>query len=291
MLSESEMRTLIEGSDPKGGYLVDREFHTTMIEALREQNIVRSLATIIDTLSDRDIPIDESDGTAYWEGEGEDDTEGDETLKAVTLGAFKAVRMVKVSEELLEDSMFPLEPFISRKFARSVGALEEASFISGNGVKRPLGLTVSAAIGKTTAANNAITADELLDLYHSLKSAYRAKGSFILNDATALVIRKLKNAVSGDYMWQPGLQANQPDRLLGRPVYTSSYMPVIAVSAKVILFGDISFYFIGQRGGFRFRRLDERYIDKGLIGFRGTERVDGKLTVAESVQVMQMKTS
>ena len=290
-LDEKETRMLIEGSDPKGGYLVPREFHETIIEALREQNFIRSLATVIDTMSDRDIPIDETDGNAYWEGEGEDDIESDESFKTVSLGAHKAVRMVKVSEELLDDSMFPLEPYISRKFARSIGALEESAFIAGNGVKKPLGLVASSQIGKITAANNAITSDELIEFFHSLKSQYRVRACFIMNDTTALVIRKLKNGTTGDYMWQPGLQANQPDLLLGRPVYTSSYMPTIAAGEKVILFGDISYYYIGQRGGFRFRRLDERYIDKGLVGFRGTERVDGKLTITEAVKCLQMKIS
>ena len=90
-------------------------------------------------------------------------------------------------------------------------------------------------------------------------------------------------------MWQPGLQANQPDTILNRPVKTSAYMPTLAGGAKIIAFGDFSYYWIADRQGRSFQRLNELFAKNGQIGFKASQRVDGKLTLAETVKVLQMK--
>src|SRR5690606_40696425 len=81
----------------------------------------------------------------------------------------------------------------------------------------------------------------LLDLYHSLRRPYRARATWVLNDTTILAIRKLKDA-NDQYIWQPGLQAGQPDRLLGRPIAESRFMPELGADEKPIAFGDFSYY-------------------------------------------------
>lgn len=278
------------GEDSEGGYLVPDEFERTLIEALEEQNIFRQIARIIQTDSgERKIPVVASKGTASWVDEEGQITDSDDSFSQVTLGAFKLATMIKVSEELMNDSVFPLESYIAREFARRIGVKEEEAFFAGNGTGKPTGIlnaTGGAQIGKTTAGATAITLDEVIDLYYSLKSPYRNKAVFITNDSTVKAVRKLKDT-TGQYLWQPSVREGAPDTLLGKPVYTSSFMPAIAASAKTMAFGDFSYYWIADRQGRIFKRLNELYATTGQIGFIATQRVDGKLTLAESVQVLQ----
>ena len=109
-----------------------------------------------------------------------------------------------------------------------------------------------------------------------------------MNDSTVKAIRKLKDG-NGQYLWQSSLTAGTPDTLLGRPVYTSTYMPAISASAKTIAFGDFQYYWIADRQGRSFKRLNELYAATGQIGFLGSQRVDGKLILSEAIKVLQQK--
>ena len=280
------------GTDSEGGYLVPDEFQRTLIEALQEQNIFRQLAHVITTSSgDRKIPVVASKGTASWIDEEGAYPESDDAFTQVSIGAYKLATMIKVSEELLNDSAFDMPSYIAREFARRIGAAEEEAFFTGNGTGKPLGIlaaTGGAETGVTAASATAVTMDEVMDLFYSLRAPYRRKSAFIMNDATVKALRKLKNG-NGDYIWQPSVTAGQPDTLLNRPVYTSSFMPAIAAGAKSILFGDLSYYWVADRTSRSFKRLNELYAATGQVGFLSSERVDGKLILPEAVKVLAMK--
>jgi HK97 family phage major capsid protein len=280
------------GTDTEGGYLVPDEFERTLIEALDEENIFRKLANVISTSSgDRKIPVVASKGTASWIDEEGAIPESDDSFGQVSIGAYKLGTMIKVSEELLNDSVFNLENYIAREFARRIGNKEEDAFFTGDGSGKPTGIlaaTGGAQIGVTAASATAITIDEVLDLFYSLKSPYRNKSVFVMNDATIKAIRKLKDG-QGQYIWQPSLQAGTPDTILNRPVYTSSYVPTIAASAKSIIFGDFGYYWVADRQGRVFKRLNELYAATGQVGFVATQRVDGKLILPEAIKVLQQK--
>ena len=109
-----------------------------------------------------------------------------------------------------------------------------------------------------------------------------------MNDATIKAIRKLKDN-NNQYLWQPSLVAGTPDTILGRPVVTSAYMPTAAAGAKTIAFGDFSYYWIADRQGRSFKRLNELYAANGQVGFLGSQRVDGKLVLPEAIKVLQQK--
>lgn len=286
------MNALQVGTDSEGGYLVPDEFEHTLVEALQEENIFRKLAHIIQTASrDRKIPVVASKGTASWVDEEGSITESDDSFGQVSIGAYKLGTLIKVSNELLNDSVFPLEGYISKEFARRIGAKEEDSFFNGDGDGKPVGIfhsTGGAQVGVTAASTSAITADEIIDLFYSLGAPYRKKAVWVLNDATVKSIRKLKDG-NGNYLWQPALTADTPDTLLGRPVYTSTSVPTIASGAKVIAFGDFSFYWIADRQGRIFKKLSELYATTDQTGFVATQRVDGKLILPEAIKVLQMK--
>ncbi len=150
------------------------------------------------------------------------------------------------------------------------------------------GNTLGAELGVTAASSVAITADELIDLQHSLKSGYRRKGLWIMNDATLKLLRKLKDG-QGNFIWQLGLLAGQPDTLLNQKVLVSNYMPLPTAGNKAILYGDFSYYWLADREGRSIQRLNELFAQKDQVGFKVTQRVDGRLILREAVKCLQMK--
>ena len=298
MRSKTPMPTVMNalqiGTDSEGGYLVPDEYERTLVEALEEENVFRQLAKVIRTSSgDRKIPVMATKGTASWIDEEGAYLESDDSFGQVSIGAYKVGTMIKVSEELLNDSVFDLEAYISREFARRIGAKEEEAFFTGDGSGKPLGVlaaTGGAETGVTAASATAITADELIDLFYSLKAPYRRNAVWVLNDSTIKAIRKLKDN-QGQYLWQPSLTAGAPDLLLGKPVRTSAYMPAIAADAKTVAFGDFSYYWIADRQGRSFKRLNELYAATGQVGFLASQRVDGKLVLPEAIKVLAQKSA
>ncbi|NCC80184.1 MAG: phage major capsid protein [Clostridia bacterium] len=291
-MNPSVQNALQIGTDSEGGFLVPDEYEVQLIQALQEANVLRNLCNVINTShGDRKIPVVASHGSAAWMDEEGAFNESDDAFTQVTLSAYKLGTMLKVSDELLNDSYFDLEAYIAAEFARRIGAAEEEGFLTGNGSSKPTGLlhtTGGASLGVTAASATAITMDEVLDLYHSLKSSYRKNGTFLVNDATVKAIRKLKDG-QGQYLWQPSVQAGTPDTILNRPVISSQFMPVAAAGEKTILFGDFKYYWIADRQGRTFKRLNELYAANGQVGFLASQRLDAKLILPEAIKVLQQK--
>ena len=287
------MNALSVGEDPKGGYTVPDEFERQLVESLEENNIFRGLATVIRTSSGtRKIPIAEDSGEASWIDEGEEIPEADTTFGQTTLGAYKMGTMIKISNELLNDSAFDLASYIARRFGVRMGNAEEKAFFTGDGQNKPLGIlaeTGGAPVGITTATQTAVKFDEVFQLYYALKSPYRKNAQFICNEALLLQLMTLKDK-NDNYIWKPSLEVGKPNTLLGRPIVTSAYMPAIAAGAKALLFGDYSYYWVADRQSRTFKRLNELYARTDQVGFISTQRVDGKLILPEAVQALQMKT-
>ena len=280
---------LMEGTDASGGYLVPTEYDARLVEALEQENVIRSLATVIQTSGERKINVAASKPAASWVEENGELVFGDATFDQVILDAYKLSVAVKVSEELLADNVYDLESFLINAFGRAIANAEEEAFLTGDGISKPTGIFHATKGGQTgvTTAGNSITADEVIDLVYKLKRQYRANAVFVTSDSTLAAIRKLKN--DNGYLWQPALSAGEPDRLLGYPVYTSQFVPAIAAGQPVMAFGDLSYYNIGDRGARSFAALHELYAGVGQVAFVAKERVDGRLVLPEAVQIMKMK--
>lgn len=279
------------GTDSEGGYLCPDEFERNLIEALSEENVFRPLATVIKTSSgDRKIPIVTSKGEAVWIDEEKAYTLSDDVFGQASLSAYKVGTAIKVSEELLNDSAFDLSTYITKEFARRVGAKEEEAFFVGDGNGKPTGIFAAsggAEDGVTTNTAN-ITFDDMMELFYSLKSPYRKKAVWVLNDSTVKALRKLKDG-NGNYIWSPSVSAGIPDTILNRPYYTSSYVPEGAAGSKAIAFGDFSYYWIADRQGVTFKRLNEMFAMNGQVGFIASKRVDGRLILPEAIKTLTIK--
>lgn len=275
---------LQEGVDADGGYLVPVEYDRRLIDVLEEENIMRGLATKITTSGEHKINIAATKPAAAWIEEGKALTFGNATFDQMILDAYKLHVAIKVTEELLYDSAFPLENYIITEFGKALANAEEDAFLNGDGRGKPTGIfheTDGGQLAGTLTA--ALKSDDLFDLVYGLKRPYRKNASFIMNDATLAQLRKLKDN-NGAYIWQPSYQAGEPDRILGYKVHTSAYAPTDAIS-----FGDYKYYNIGDRGARSFKQLNELFAGNGMIGMVAKERVDGKLILPEAVQVLKLK--
>ena len=277
-----------EGTPSTGGYLVPIEFDKNLVRALERENVIRSLAKVITTAAPHRINVALTDVSADWVVESGTFTPSTPTFNQFSLDAYTLRAAALVSEELLQDSMFELEPYLIDNFARAFAAKEEQAFCVGVGNTQPTGIFTAngGEVGVTTANATDIKADELIDLTYSLKEGYKKNAVFLLASNTLSGIRKLKDG-NGVYMWQPSLQADQPDRLLGFPVYVSQYAPTIAAGAYTVAFGDFQNYWIADRTGRTVRRADELHIANLQTGFYAFQRVDAKTVLPEGIKLLK----
>ena len=252
---------LQEGVDADGGYLVPEEYDRRLIDVLDEENIMRRLATHITTSGEHKINIAATKPAASWIEEGGALTWGDATFDQILMDAHKLHVAIKVTEELLYDNAFGLENYIITQFGKALANAEEDAFLNGDGVGKPLGLFAEVGGGQVSdTLTAALKADDVINLVYALRRPYRKNAAFIINDKNIAALRKLKDN-NGAYLWQPSLQAGEPDRLFGYAIHTSAYAPEDAIA-----FGDSKSYNIGDRGTRSFKQLTELFAGNGMIG-------------------------
>jgi HK97 family phage major capsid protein len=293
-LDVEEQRALSKATGAAGANLVPTAFANEIINIIRFTGPFNELASVMTTASGEaiQIPSVTSHGVATWTAENAGYTASDEVFGQVTLNAFKIGRTVIVSEELLTDAQFGLSGYLSQEFGDSIGVAEETAYAVGDGTGKPLGVahassgvTVSqAAVGNATS----ITYAALLAWVYALPYQYRRNAVWVLSDSA---VRQLYAMVDGQQrpLWNVNVATQGPDTFLGYPVYTSPDLAAVAASAKVGVFGDISRgYRIRRVDGFSMQRQNELYSNNGQIGFRGFERVDGRVVLADAMRVLQL---
>lgn len=286
-----ELRAHTVGTDTAGGHLVPDEWHNAIVRKLREINVIRQYANIISTATGvLHVPVETSTGSAAWTSELGAYNESEDVFGEVLLDAHKMTRIVKLSEELINDNTYDVESYIAQTFAESFSDLEEPAFINGDGSGKPRGFLQDAASGTTANATNAITFDELTDLFYSLKPAYRRNAVWLMSDTTIKMLAKIKTGVASDnrYLWRENLQGGTPLSLLGRPVISVYNMPDPTTGLKPVAFGDLSYFWIAERQGTLVRRLNELYAANGMVGILGMRRVDSELTQSEAIKTLTM---
>ncbi len=285
--------SLQEGIGSRGGYLVPPEYLRDLVTALANESIIRRAGARVLRVSSNlvYIPAMSYGSAASIVAEEGTYPQVEPTFSQIAVTLYKFGRLAKVSEELLADSAVDIwRDVLAVDFAQGFAEAENTYFTTGSGSGQPQGVVTGAGTGVTTASSTAITADEIIDLYHSLDYKYRGQAVWMMHDSTAAYIRKLKDS-NDQYLWQPGLAAGQPDTLLGRPVVTNNAMATIAAGAKVILFGDFRYYWILEQNEMTVQRLDELYAATGQIGFRAFRRVGGAVVLSSAFKVLQMKSS
>lgn len=288
-LDAEKRAVLIAGTQNLGGYTVPQEWRKELIAKMTWYSPVRQYATVLTTSEGNqlNIPTVVDGQTATIVAENGADSDTNDTFGTVPLSAYKYQTTVKVSHELIQDSLFDLDGFVKARIARALAVGQGAHFATGTGTGQPKGVLVAAGIGKTCAAVAAITSDELIDLYFSLSGPYRSLGTFLLGDDTVKAIRKLKDTTN-QYLWQPSLSVDKPDTLLGRPVITDPNIATLATGNLVGAFGDLSQYYIRDAGAPVVRVLVERFVDQGAIGYKLYQRTDANLVDTNAVKSLKM---
>lgn len=276
-----EYRDLSKLSAAAGANVVPTGFVSKLYEHLVEVSAVRQAgATVLTTDSGENllVPKTTAHGSAALVAETAAITENDPTFGQVTLNAYKYGVLIQVSSELITDTAVDLLGYVARQAGRALGLASGAHFITGTGTAQPEGVATNVTTGKTGTTGQTLTViyDDLIDLYHSIVSGYRARSSWLMKDSSLASIRKLKDTTNQP-IWQPGLVSGAPDTLLGRPIFTDPGVAAMAASAKSILFGDFgSYYTIRDVAGVRFERSDDYAFGNDLVTFRALLRTDGK---------------
>lgn len=286
-LEGDERRTLSRATNGAGGYLVPTTFERQIIDLMRDYGVMRQIANVITTQDGAPLQMATvaAHGAAAWTAENAAFTPSDETFGTASMSAYKAATIVLASEELLQDAVINLDAYLTNEIALRIGVLENTGYVVGDGTGKPTGITTQTTTGKTGAngQTTSVTSDDIIDLIYSVMGAFRRSGKFLMNEATAKSLMKIKDT-TGQYIWSPGMTAGAPNTLFGYPVFTDPDMPVMAANAKSILFGDFSYYRIRDVQGIAIQRLNELYAANGQVGFRAWHRTDGRLLSTQAVK-------
>src|SRR5262245_25200420 len=266
-----------------GGYTIAQGFVNNLEIALLEFGGVRQVATVMRTSTGADLPwptMNDTTNKGVILAEATNfGSSVDPVFANVVFKAFKySSKPIIVSNELLEDSAFDLPMVIGQALGTRIGRIQNDHFTTGAGTTLPKGLTIAGVVGKAAASMTTFTADEVIDLQHSIDPAYRVRATWMFHDTILAFIRKLKESTTNAYIWQPGLQLGVPDRLLG-DTYTinQSMSAAFTTGQKLILYGDMSKYVIRDVNTIRMVRLDELFAATDQVGFIAFMRTDGNL--------------
>jgi HK97 family phage major capsid protein len=276
-----EGRALSAVAGPTGAITIADTFVNRLEVAMLAYGGVRQVAEVLrtDTGAEMTWPgVDDTSNEGERIGENTDVAEQDVAFHGYTWKAYKySSKLIRVPVELLEDSAFNLVQTLGDIVGERLSRKQNRDFTVGTAANQPNGIVTAATLGKTTAGANAITADEVLDLIHSVDPAYRIGAGFMFHDAVLLALRKLKDS-QGRYLWSSGITGGAPDRLSEYPITINQHMASsVATTNKTMLFGQLNKYKVRDVRVIRFRRLVERYAEKDQEGFIAFSRSDGNL--------------
>lgn len=272
------------GSDKEGGYLVPDEFEKKLVTKLESKGVMRRISNVIKTEHLLRIPGVAKNPTADWVEEGGKFPDTELEFYQVVIDAHKNGYITLVTEELLEDAGFDIEKYIVDTAGDKIGELEEEAFIFGDGIHKPTGVLVDAPVGHETSK---LCLDDALELFYSVGQRYRNKGVWVMSEDALRILQKERSAM-GRNIWEGDMTKELPLKLNGREVYVSDAMPDVEPGKCPVMFGDFSYYWIGDRSNRSIKRMGEVYSDKGMVGYRVTHRVDGKLVLPEAIKTLKI---
>lgn len=269
--------------DTAGGYLAPEEFQPVVEKALLAFGGMRQARTRkLSTANGNDLLIPTSDDTSNTGaivGENNVHSTQDMTFGQVKLGSYLySSKIIKVSRQLLQDSAVDVPSLIGEAAGERIGRIQNTHLTTGDAASKPNGVVTAATLGVTGAAGQTTSFiyNDFVDLVHSVGSAYRPNAQFMFADSSLKIIRKLKDG-EGRPLWQPGLAVREPDSILGYSYVINDDVAAAAASAKSILFGDFSKYWIRDVNGLVVLRLEERYAEYLQVAFLVFSRMDGNL--------------
>lgn len=287
-----EVKALIASNDETGGYLIPEEVQAGLIKTITEMNPIRRVARVV-PCGTRGIKFNTRTGTfsAVWVSE--QGTRAETTgfklgQKEIPVHEFYA--LVDISTQNLDDSGYDLEGIIREEASEQLAVAEETAFLLGNGVGKPMGiLGVLADVTNSgcTGATNTTVANDYITAYYAVKDAYARAASWLIKRSQIAIIRKYKDATSGQYIWQPGLSTVAPPTIMGSPYLECPGLDIEVSGSSgkhVALFGDFRrAYVIADRQQIIAVRDDLTQRTSGNIRFMYYKRTGGNLVLPEAI--------
>jgi len=282
-LSPDEVKALIVGNDPQAGYLAPGEFVREIIKTITEFSPVRSVARVLPVMGEVRMPKRLTSVTAAWAAEAGLKSKTYPSYGLETIPNHELYAYCDVSNQLLEDSVFPLESELAGEFGEQIGVAEGTAFVTGDGVGKPEGIMTNASVNSVNSGDaDEITGDGLISALYALKEGYARNATFMLKRVTLGKVRKLKDAVSGNYLWVAGF-ASQPSTILGQPYIESPDMPVEGANLYPVVVGDFRRgYIIADRLDITVLRDPYTSAKNGLVEFIARKRVGGQVILPEA---------
>lgn len=280
-------RNALSGNDgSKGAFTRPEGFVANLETALLAYSKMREVADVMRTSDGNPLPwptVDNTSNTGYIVGENQSNTtEQQPTFGRAVWSAYQYTSgFVKIPNSFFTDSAFDLAAIVGAMQGEMIGRRQATDFTTGDSVNKATGFVTACVTNSATQAAGSATAiqgDDLLNLKHAIDPAYREFGcTWMMHDSILLAIRKLKDG-NGQYLWQQGLAANQPDTILGDPLFINQAMDSTISSGKYsVAYGLFSKYKIRDVNDIVMRRADERYIENDQTGFIAFLRSDGNL--------------
>ena len=188
-----------------------------------------------------------------------------------------------MDEDFVFTPGYNLEKHMTAHMTKAFSRAEEKAFITGNGITEPVGILADKGGAEVGATASALTYDDVVALYFSVKPEYRKNGKWLMNDETAFALRRVKDA-DGNYIWN-----HSNDTILGKEVLISECMPNADAGALPVAFGDFSYYTIVDRDHTSVKALREKFAINSQIGYLGIEFLDGKLVRPEAIKVLKIE--
>ncbi|MBF9029874.1 phage major capsid protein [Rhodobacterales bacterium HKCCE3408] len=304
-LKAIEQKTAAGTSDAAGGVLVPEILLGQMFDVAKDLTAMARLATSV-TVSSGDVkfPINQNNASSVWVGEGSSRSGTDEPTFIERKPTFGTVySYVTATEELLGDSAFDVQGWLTRSVGDELALAIGTSLIAGNGSNKPTGILNTAPVadldaspppddaallyvptgfassfGEDPAAGGSPSLDPMgvfHDAIYSLKAQDRAAATWLMNSSTAKVIAKWRD-MDGRQLLQPSLQAGMPATLLGYRVEIDEAMPDIGTNAHPVLFGDFrkAYVFAQHSSGMRIT-VDDNITTPGFVKIYYRTRVGG----------------
>lgn len=283
-----------EDTDSEGGYLVPDDFYSQIVAKRDIASWVRNVpVTTIQTMLDKvNVPTESTAATKFvvTAEEGSYD-ENEPVFGNVGIEVHKLTKLIKLSEELADDSRVNLTSYLSDVFGRSLAAGENYYFTVGTGTNMPKGVLTDATAGNTTSGSVAIAAGEIPTLIGKLGGGYNVPSQcfFLMRNATYWYL----NGLTGNpFQFYPTTQQINDFRLMGYKVAISDDMEVYSTaSKKPIIFGNASMYAVVERAGMSVMRNPYLYMATGQIGVFAKVRLGGAVLQADAFYYLLMAAS
>lgn len=272
------------------GAVIPTSIVNKIISKVKEISPLYAMATKYNIGGTITIPYYDESTSAITMGYVEEFTELESHVgqfKSIELKGYLAGTLSVLSLSLINNSQFDVLGYIVNKMAEAIANWVEKELLHGTSQKITGLSNISAAMTVTAASQNAITADEIMELQDKVIDAFQNGACFIMNRATRSAIRKLKDS-DGNYLLNRDISAKWGYTLFGKDVYTTDNADTMAAGKTVIYYGDFSGLAVKLSEDASINVLREKYATQHAVGVYAYMELDSKIENAQKIACLKM---